>query len=303
MTATALEPSPAAAARLALLPPLPGPTAAHLVARWGDRYGRHHRRCSCGATTPAPGMATAAGADTLVRPCVDYAQLAGQLDLAGRLIRSRTAAARSSWLPAPCLTAAARRARGLALLALFAGPAQDETTGPAAELIGEQDERTAARVVPVVGLDATPAPSSAATDAPTTTTAQDRTPEPVAAISGPDADPLPDGYVRLYWTCGHSAAGPARHGWADHKHPCPECNRYPLDRRCPGVRWAAPRSEPLAAVQPRRCAICGADDARPYMGGLRCDRCSPWAAAGRPDPARPALPRTPPPPPRLETVR
>lgn len=32
------------------------------------------------------------------------------------------------------------------------------------------------------------------------------------------------------------------------------------------------------------CTIDGQPGARPYPGGWRCDRCAPWAVAGRPEP-------------------
>ena len=251
------------------LDPLPGPTSPHRLTSWGDADGQRRRRCSCGRE------------DGATFGCLQYAALSRLLDQAASLIRA-AGVARSSWMPAACWTPAARRTRGLVYLALVVAA-------------GELEQEEAAGPVSTAGRDARRdvGPPGIPTVARAVPAAEPETTRP--------AEQLPAGYVRVRWVCGHSAAGPGRHGWADHRHPCPECNRYPLDRRCPGVAWTDPRVEPLAIAHGRRCAVCQAP-ARLYPAGSLCDVHAPWAAAGRPDPTLDPLPRTPAPPARLEAV-
>lgn len=244
--------------------PLPRPAGAHLMTTWGDAAGQQRRRCSCGRE------------DGATFACLQYGALRRLLDQAAHLIRAGGPRhAHSSWMPAACGAPAARRQRGLAYLALIAAGGQQAATGPAIE-----------RDTPGASEPATPAfqPDSLGRAA------------RLDPVTDPDTttrtvEQMPPGKARYRWVCGHSAIGPTRHGWTQHRHPCPECHRYPLDRRCPGVAWTGLRTEPLAAVQPRPCGLCGAP-AVLYPCGLRCDTHAPWALAGRPDPRRPIPPPT-----------
>lgn len=86
---------------------------------------------------------------------------------------------------------------------------------------------------------------------------------------------------RVTWAvCGHSADAPAEHehDWR-HRHACPVCEPGRVDRQCPGVEFRNVTRTDRPAAGPARCFLCGAQPARPYPAGLRCDGHAPPAPA------------------------